>query len=67
MAKTPAAVEAFFARLIPSAVKKTKEEAGVIQAQMNKQNAGNQVVGSLGLGLFRGADSQEKYDLDETK
>ena len=66
MAKTPAAVEAFFARLIPSAVKKTKEEAGVIQAQMNKQNAGQELE-AWDWDYFAEQIRKEKYDLDETK
>ena len=66
MAKTPAAVEAFFARLIPSALIKTKEEAAVIQAQMNKQNAGLELE-AWDWDYFAEQIRKEKYDLDENE
>ncbi|MEJ0083246.1 MAG: M3 family metallopeptidase [Puia sp.] len=66
MAKTPAAVEAFLARLIPSAVIKTKEDAAVLQEQMNKQNAGIQLE-AWDWDYFAGQIRKEKYDLDENE
>jgi len=66
MAKTPAAVETFFGRLIPSAVIKTKEEAAVIQAQMNKQNAGPELE-AWDWDYFAEQIRKEKYDLDENE
>ena len=66
MAKTPAAVETFFGKLIPSAVIKTKEEAAVLQAQMNKQNAGLQLE-AWDWDYFAEQVRKEKYDLDENE
>lgn len=64
MAKTPAAVEAFFAKLIPSAVIKTKGDAAVIQTQMNKQNAGL-LLEAWDWDYFAEQIRNEKYDLNE--
>jgi peptidyl-dipeptidase Dcp len=66
MAKSPAAVEAFFGRLIPSALIKTKEDAAVIQAQMNKQNAGLQLE-AWDWDYFAEQVRKEKYYLDENE
>lgn len=66
MAKTPAAVESFFARLIPSALMKTKDEAATIQAQMNKQNPGLQLE-AWDWDYFAEQIRKEKYDLDDNE
>ena len=66
MAKTPAAVETFFGKLIPSAVIKTKEEAAIIQTQMNKQNPGLQLE-AWDWDYFAEQIRKEKYDLDENE
>jgi peptidyl-dipeptidase Dcp len=64
MAKTPAAVETFFGRLIPSAVIKTNQEAALLQSQMNKQNAGLQLE-AWDWSYFAEQVRKEKYDLDD--
>jgi peptidyl-dipeptidase Dcp len=66
MAKTPAVVETFFGKLIPSAVIKTKEEAAVLQAQMNKQSAGLYLE-AWDWDYFAEQVRKEKYDLDENE
>ena len=66
MAKTPAAVEAFFAKLIPSAIAKTKEDAAVLQTQMNKQDPGLQLE-AWDWDYFAEQIRKEKYDLDENE
>ena len=66
MAKTPAAVETFFGKLIPSALIKTKEEAAIIQTQMNKQNPGLQ-LDAWDWDYFAEQIRKEKYDLDENE
>ena len=66
MAKTPEAVESFFARLIPSALIKTKEEAAVLQAKMNKQNPGKQLE-AWDWDYIAEQVRKEKYDLDENE
>jgi peptidyl-dipeptidase Dcp len=66
MAKTPEAVEAFFGRLIPSATLKTKEDAVVLQAQMNKQNPGL-ALEAWDWNYFAEQVRKEKYDLDDNE
>ena len=66
MAKTPAAVEAFFGKLIPSALIKTKEDAAILQAQMNKQNPGLQLE-AWDWDYFAEQIRKEKYDIDENE
>ncbi|HEY2348569.1 MAG TPA: M3 family metallopeptidase [Puia sp.] len=64
MAKTPATVETFFGKLIPSAVIKTKEDAAFLQAQMNKKNPGMPLE-AWDWDYFAEQVRKEKYDLDE--
>lgn len=59
MAKTPAAVEQFFARLVPSATAKARGEAADIQALIDKQNGGFKFA-TLGLEFLRRAGTQRK-------
>ncbi|HEY2648814.1 MAG TPA: M3 family metallopeptidase [Puia sp.] len=66
MAKTPAAVETFFRKLVPSAVIKTKDDAAVIQVQMNKKNPGLQLE-AWDWDYFAEEVRKEKYDLDENE
>jgi peptidyl-dipeptidase Dcp len=66
MAKTPATVEAFFAKLIPSALTQTKEDAAVLQTQMDKQNSGLQLE-AWDWDYFAEQIRKEKYDLDENE
>jgi peptidyl-dipeptidase Dcp len=66
MAKTPAAVESFFGKLIPSALIKTKEEAAIIQTRMNKQNPGLQLE-AWDWDYFAEQIRKEKYDLDDNE
>jgi peptidyl-dipeptidase Dcp len=66
MAKTPAAVEDFFSKLIPSARIKTKEDAAVIQTQMNKQNPGVELE-AWDWNYFAEQVRKAKYDLDDNE
>ena len=66
MAKTPAAVEAFFGKLIPSALIKTKEDAAILQAQMNKQNPSLQLE-AWDWDYFAEQIRKAKYDLDDNE
>jgi len=66
MAKTPEAVETFFGRLIPSAITKTKEEATVLQQQMDKQSPGLQLE-AWDWNYFAEQVRKEKYDLDDNE
>ena len=56
----------FLRGLIPSAVIKTKEEAAIIQAQMNKQSAGQELE-AWDWDYFAEQIRKEKYDLDDNE
>ena len=64
MAKTPAAVDRFFAQLVPSATAKAKGEAADIQALINKQN-GSFKLQPWDWNYYAEQVRKEKYDLDE--
>jgi peptidyl-dipeptidase Dcp len=66
MAKTPTAVEQFFARLVPSATAKAKGEAADIQAQIDKQNGGFKLE-PWDWDYYAEQVRKEKYDLDENE
>jgi len=66
MAKTPAAVEQFFARLIPSATAKAKAEAADIQALIDKQNGGFKLE-PWDWNYYAEQVRKEKYDLDDNQ
>jgi peptidyl-dipeptidase Dcp len=66
MAKTPAAVEQFFARLIPSATAKARAEAADIQALINKQNGGFKLE-PWDWNYYAEQVRREKYDLDDNQ
>ena len=64
MAKTPAAVETFFARLVPSATAKAKAESADIQQQINLEKAGFKVE-PWDWNYYAEKVRKLKYDLDE--
>lgn len=66
MAKTPDAVEAFFARLVPSATAKAKGEAADIQALIDKQNGGF-TLQPWDWNYYAEQVRKEKYNLDESE
>ncbi len=66
MAETPEAVEAFFAKLVPSAIGKAKEEAKDIQALINKQNGGFELQ-PWDWDYYSEQVRKEKYNLDESE
>jgi len=66
MAKTPAAVEQFFARLVPSATAKARGEAADIQALIDKQNGGF-ALEPWDWNYYAEQVRKEKYDLDENE
>lgn len=66
MAETPEAVEQFFAKLVPSAIGKAKEEAADIQALINKQNGGFDVQ-PWDWDYYAEQVRKEKYNLDESE
>jgi peptidyl-dipeptidase Dcp len=66
MSKTPAAVEAFFARLVPSATAKAKGEAADIQALIDKQNGGFKLQ-PYDWNYYAEQVRKEKYNLDESE
>ena len=63
MAKTPEAVNEFFAKLVPSAITKSKAEAADIQALIDKQNGGFKVE-PWDWNYYGEQVRKEKYDLD---
>jgi peptidyl-dipeptidase Dcp len=66
MAKTPAAVEQFFARLVPSAIAKAKAEAADIQGLIDKQNGGFKLE-PWDWNYYAEQVRKEKYDLDDNQ
>lgn len=66
MAQTPDAVEQFFAKLVPSAIGKAKEEAADIQALINKQKGGFDVQ-PWDWDYYAEQVRKEKYNLDESE
>jgi peptidyl-dipeptidase Dcp len=66
MAKTPAAVAEFFARLVPSATAKAREEAADIQALIDKQNGGFKLQ-PWDWNYYCEQVRKEKYNLDESE
>ncbi|HLL44560.1 MAG TPA: peptidyl-dipeptidase Dcp [Segetibacter sp.] len=66
MAKTPAAVDEFFARLVPSATAKAREEAADIQALIDKQNGGFKLQ-PWDWNYYCEQVRKEKYNLDESE
>lgn len=64
MAKTPAAVENFFAQLVPAATAKAKGEAATIQALIDKQNGGF-ALEPWDWNFYAEQVRKEKYNLDE--
>lgn len=66
MAKTPAAVDQFFAQLVPSATAKAKGEAADIQALIDKQNGGFKLQ-PYDWNYYAEQVRKEKYNLDESE
>ncbi len=66
MAKTPAAVESFFSRLVPSATAKARGEAADIQALIDKQNGGFKLQ-PWDWSFYAEQVRKEKYNLDESE
>jgi peptidyl-dipeptidase Dcp len=66
MAKTPAAVETFFARLSPPAIIKVKDEADLIQTQINKQNKYIRLE-PWDWSYYAEQIRKEKYKIDESE
>jgi peptidyl-dipeptidase Dcp len=66
MAKTPAAVDAFFARLVPSATAKAKMEAADIQAEIDEQKGGFKLQ-PWDWNYYAEQVRKKKYDLDESQ
>jgi len=66
MAENPEAVEQFFAKLVPSAIGKAKEEAADIQALINKQNGGFELK-PWDWDFYSEQVRKEKYNLDESE
>lgn len=64
MAKTPTAVESFFARLVPSATAKAQGEAADIQVLIDKQNGGFKLQ-PWDWNYYSEQVRKEKYNLDE--
>ncbi len=65
MAKTPEAVDRFFAQLVPSATAKAKGEAAEIQALIDKQNAAI-TLQPWDWDFYAEQVRKEKYNLDES-
>ena len=66
MAKTPAAVDDFFAKLVPSATAKAKGEAADIQALIDKQKGGF-TLQPWDWDFYAEQVRKEKFDLDENE
>lgn len=66
MAKTPAAVEAFFAQLVPSATARAKTEATEIQTLIDKQKGGFKLE-PYDWNYYSEQVRKEKYDLNENE
>ena len=66
MAKTPAAVDAFFAQLVPAATAKAKVEASAIQAQADLEKGGFKIQ-PWDWDYYAEKVRKQKYDLDENQ
>ncbi len=66
MAKTPEAVDTFFARLVPAVTAKAKEEAADIQALIDKQGGGF-TLQPWDWEYYSEQVRKAKYDLDENE
>ena len=66
MAKTPAAVQEFFAKLVPAAVNKAKMETADIQALIDKEK-GDFTVAPWDWNYYSEKVRKEKYDLDDNQ
>ncbi len=66
MAKTPAAVDAFFAQLVPAATAKAKLEAADIQAQADLEKGGFKIQ-PWDWEYYAEKVRKQKYDLDESQ
>lgn len=66
MAKTPEAVQKFFAQLVPAATAKAKAEAADIQALIDKQNGGFKLQ-PWDWDYYAEQVRKEKYDLDDSQ
>ncbi|MBB5634762.1 peptidyl-dipeptidase Dcp [Pedobacter cryoconitis] len=66
MAKTPAAVDAFFAKLVPAATAKAKLEAADIQAQADLEKGGFKIQ-PWDWDYYAEKVRKQKYDLDENQ
>lgn len=66
MAKTPAAVESFFAKLVPSATARAKAEAGEIQALIDQQKGGFKLE-AYDWNFYAEQVRKAKYDLNENE
>ncbi|MEI6412068.1 MAG: peptidyl-dipeptidase Dcp [Bacteroidota bacterium] len=66
MAKTPEAVDQFFARLVPLLLEKTGAEAAALKAQMQAQNAGSDIK-PWDWDFYGEQVRKAKYDLDEAE
>ncbi|MGY4386388.1 peptidyl-dipeptidase Dcp [Pedobacter sp. UYP24] len=66
MAKTPEAVETFFAKLVPSATAKAREEAADIQTVIDREKGGFKVE-AYDWDYYAEKVRKEKYDLDESQ
>lgn len=64
MAKTPEAVETFFAKLVPSATAKARQEAADIQAVIDREKGGFKLE-AYDWDYYAEKVRKEKYDLDE--
>lgn len=66
MAKTPAAVESFFAKLVPSSTARAKAEAAEIQTLIDKQKGGFKLE-AYDWDYYAEQVRKEKYDLNENE
>ena len=66
MAKTPEAVDKFFAQVVPSVAAKAKQEAATIQALIDKQHGGFKVE-PWDWDYYSEQVRKEKYDLDDNE
>ena len=66
MAKTPAAVEDFFAKLVPSATARANAEAADIQSVIDRQKGGFKLT-AYDWDHYAEQVRKEKYDLDESQ
>lgn len=66
MAKTPEAVDEFFAQLVPSATAKAKGEAADIQTLIDRQNGGFKLQ-PWDWNFYAEQVRKEKYNLDESE